>query len=69
MFQVTDVRNPFGSVSKMCEAGNRVVFDDEEPTGGYIENKISGIRTPINKENGVYYLYMWVPKAGFPRQE
>ena len=33
--QVTDVTKPLGSVGKICEVGNRIVF---EPQGGYIES-------------------------------
>ena len=69
VFQVTDVRNPLGSVRRMCEAGNRVIFDDDEPGGGCVLNKLTGAKTPMNKENGLYYLYMWVPKSGFQRPE
>ena len=42
------------SVAKICGAGNKVVFDDEE--GYYIENKASGKRTWMTKRNGVFFL-------------
>ena len=32
-FQVAEVTKVLGSVSKFCEAGNRVVFDDSDPEG------------------------------------
>jgi hypothetical protein len=58
-FQVTKVRGPLGSVRRICEAGNKVVFDDE---GSYIENKKSKKRTVIEKVKGVYVLKLWVKK-------
>ena len=36
-----------------------MVFDDEEP-GSYIEDKASGARTAIRKENGTYVVWVWV---------
>ena len=33
-FQVADVKGALGSVHRICEAGNRVMFDDE---GSYVE--------------------------------
>ena len=35
-FQVAKVRGPLGSVRRICEAGNRVMLDDD---GSYIESK------------------------------
>jgi hypothetical protein len=58
-FQVTKVRGPLGSVRRICEAGNKVVFDDD---GSYIENKKSKKRTVIEKVKGVYMLKLWVKK-------
>jgi len=57
--QVADVKKALGSVRRMCEAGNRVVFDDE---GSYIENKGTGERVTLTKERGSYILSLWVPK-------
>jgi hypothetical protein len=59
-FQVCDVKGPLGSVRRICEAGNRVVFDDCD---SFVENKTTGTRTPIEKVGGVYYLNLWVKKA------
>jgi hypothetical protein len=50
-FQVTTVKKPFASVSKITDKGNRVVF---EATGGYIENIKSGKRIPIVKHKGTF---------------
>ena len=59
-FQVAGVKKPLGSVRKMCSAGNRVVFEDISDTqGGYVENKKTGARIPINKEGGTYGVSIW----------
>ena len=50
-FQVTTVKKPLASVSKITDKGNRVVF---ESTGGYIENIKSGKRIPIVKHKGTF---------------
>jgi len=63
--QVADVKSTLGSVRRVCEAGNKVVFDED---GSYIQNKSTGVMTPLIKETGVYYLHIWVPKEGFGRQ-
>ena len=57
--QVAKVQTALGSVMRLCEAGNRVVFDDE---GDYILHKASGLSTRIHKKNGTYVLYVWVLK-------
>ena len=67
--QIADVKKPLGSVRKMCESGNRVVFDED---GSYIEHKASGNRTEIAKEGSVYVVRMWLPgqarNSDFQRQ-
>ena len=55
--QVCAVNKALLSVSKAVKAGNRVVFDDD---GSYIENKITGERTWMQEEGGMYALKMWV---------
>ena len=71
--QVAQVKKVLASVGKICGAGNRVVFDDEE--GSFIENKKTGKKTWLVKRNGVYYFEMWVRKkpkgerGGGKRQE
>ena len=47
------------AVQKICAAGNRAVFDDEAP-GSDIEDKASGARTAISKEDGTYAVWVWV---------
>ena len=56
-FQVAGVTKALGSVKKICEAGNRVVFEDGN---SYIEDKKSGTRTKIKEENGRYVMELFV---------
>jgi len=60
--QVADVKKTLASVRKMCEAGNRVVFEDgPDGSGGYVENKAwNGQRVPILKDAGTYQVVMHV---------
>ena len=58
--QIADVKNTLASVARMCEAGNRVVFD---PKGSYIEHLDTGARTEIEKGEDGYRIRMWVPKG------
>jgi hypothetical protein len=44
-------------VSKAVKAGNVVVFDED---GSYIENKLTGQKTWLTEEGGMYALKMWV---------
>ena len=66
--QVADVKKPLSAVRKICKAGNRVVFDDDEK-GCYIENKITKARTQISFEDGTYAVNLWVPIKGEVQQE
>ena len=45
--QIAEVKKTLGSVRRICEAGNRVVFDED---GSYVENKSSGEKTALTKE-------------------
>ena len=66
------VKKPLGSVSRICAAGHKVVFDDE---GSYIEHKSTGKVTWLEQRDGIYVLEAWIapPETGeavpvFPRQ-
>ena len=61
--EVSDVKRALGSVRRLCEKGNRVVFD---PRGSYIENVEAGQRTPMNDNGKGYKVKIWVPD--FTRQ-
>ena len=59
--QICDVTKTLGSVRRMCEAGNRVIFDDD---GSMIINKRTGQVTQIEKKpSGVYVLICGYTKA------
>jgi hypothetical protein len=60
-FQVAGVTKALGSVKKICEAGNRVVFEDGN---SYIEDKKSGTRTKIKEENGRYVMELFIGNRG-----
>ena len=56
-FQICDVTKTLASVSKICEKGHRVIFDDE--AGSCIQHKSTGRVIPLEKKNGVYVLRAW----------
>ena len=60
--QVCNITKPLLSVKKMCNAGNRVVFDDEAP-GSYIEDKNTGEKMWLEEVGGMYALTLWVTQG------
>ena len=56
-FQMAEVTRPLCSVSKICDKGNRVVF---ELGGGYVENIQTGTGTSFLRQNNVYVMEMYV---------
>ena len=67
-WQITGVRKPLMSVSKLCDRGNRVTFGRG---GGVIHNVRTGQMTPFDRSGGVYTLGLWVKQSnsqGFPRR-
>ena len=62
VMRVGEVKKALGSVSKICQGGNTVVFDDDGTEGSYIENTTMGEVTPLTEQRGLYKLKMWVPK-------
>ena len=69
--QMCENLNPkkfLASVSRINQAGHRVVFDDPV-SGSYIENKTTGKRTWLRQESGVFFLDLWIaPEPTFGRQ-
>ena len=59
-FQMANVNKALASVRRICEAGKRVVFDED---GSYIENKATGKKTEMQKQNGVYVIKVKMPKS------
>ena len=57
--QVCEVNKPLLSVCKVIAGGSRVVFDQD---GSYIENKVTGERTWLKHQGGMFMLKMWVPR-------
>ena len=58
--QVCDVNQGLLSVAKLVQAGNRVVFDEDDSS--FIENKSSGERTWLKPRNGMYIMKLWVER-------
>ena len=52
-FQIAKVTKPLCAVSKICEKGHIVVFDE---SGSYIKHKKTGAVIPLKKERGVYVM-------------
>ena len=60
-FQVTEVNKMLGSVSRLCAAGQQVVYNPPgHPDGSYMKDLASGTVTPLREENGLYKLDVWV---------
>ena len=55
--QVCDVNKALLSVKRIVQAGNKVVFDEEE---SYIEDKITGERMYLEDRGGMCMLKLWV---------
>ena len=69
-FQVAGVSKALGAVSRIVGAGNRVVFDDPNTVGSFIENTLTGKETPLRQHNGAYYMDVWVkPGHGLDNQD
>ena len=68
--QIADVKKALGSVRRMCEAGNRVVFDDEGEL--HREQGHRGASDTGEGAGASYVLSLWVPKGSqdqpFPGQ-
>jgi lysophospholipid acyltransferase (LPLAT)-like uncharacterized protein len=58
--QVCAVNKALLSVSRMVQAGNRVVF---EQNGSYVEDLHSGEKMYMYEKGGMYMLKMWVEKG------
>lgn len=55
-----------GSVMRLTSAGCRVVFDDVEGTGGFIQHKETAKFIPIHNEEDNYVMNMWIPNQNIP---
>ena len=64
--QASDVTKPLGAAREILKGGNRIALDD---SSSYIENKATGKRIPIRRENGMFVVTMTVPKGEDRRVE
>ena len=64
-WQVADVTKPLGSVLRMMETGNRVMFelDEGKNTRGYIGHIATGTKVDIVRKENALIMQLWVPKA------
>ena len=53
------------SVSRICDRGNRVVFDSK---GGYIESLTTGEKIHVHRDHNAYRLSVQVSDPGFAWQ-
>ncbi len=59
-FQAAPLAKPLGSVSRICQAGHVVVFDED---GSFIMNKTTGEINWLREDDGNYMLGVWIPPA------
>ena len=57
------MNTPFGSVRRLCEAGNRVVFEGSDGEC-FLENVKTGFKVPIVMRRGMYWIDTYVKKDG-----
>ena len=64
-FQQTSVTKPLAAVTKMCEAGQAVLFLPEEFGSSIVINMLSGEyeTEELRQVDGYYMLDVWVPPA------
>ena len=64
-FQQTSVTKPLAAVTKMCEAGQAVLFLPEQFGSSVVINMLSGEyeTEELRAEDGNYMLDVWIPPA------
>ena len=64
-FQQTSVTKPLAAVTKMCEAGQAVLFLPEQFGSSVVINMLSGEyeTEDLRAEDGNYMLDVWIPPA------
>ena len=62
LYQVAEISRTLTAVSKICDAGNKVVF---QSNGGYIQNLQTNKKTWFDRNHNVYELttWIWAPKV------
>ena len=63
-FQVVEVHKPLLAVSRLVDAGHRVVMDKTDP---HILLK-NGEKVPMSCRGGTYEIEIWIKNPGFTRQ-
>ena len=62
-FQVVEVHNPLLAVSRLIEAGHRVIFDKKDPRILLSNNE----KVLMNCVGGTYEIEVWIKNPGFTR--
>ena len=64
-FQQTSVTKPLAAVTRMCEAGNAVLFLPNQFGASIVINMLSGQfeTEELREEEGNYMLDVWIPPA------
>lgn len=63
-WQLADITKPLVSLGRLTDRGHRIVLDNAEAGGGYMEYKATGEKTRLRKERGVYEFDVWVELPG-----
>ena len=63
--QVYEVNKALLRVSRMVQAGNKVVFSG---SGSYVEDENTGERIQLREQGGMYMLKLWIKNQSFQRQ-
>ena len=63
-FQVVEVHKPLLAVSKLVEAGHKVIFDKDDPHILMSTNE----KVPMRCSGGTYEIEIWVRNTGFTWQ-
>jgi len=65
-YQMAEVMRPLNSVRRVCQNGNRVIF---EYNGGIIQNIYTGEEIAFGVEDNIYTLDLWLPPVGEKGEE
>ena len=63
--QLCEVNKALLSVSRMVQAGNKVVFSG---SGSHVEDQNTGERIQLREQGGMYMLKLWIKNQHFQRQ-
>ena len=69
-FRQTSVTKPLAAVTRMCEAGNAVLFLPQQFGSSIVINMLSGEfeTEDLREEDGNYMLDVWIPPANEVRE-